>query len=354
MSQLIFLAPSGGTVTVTNADTASNTNMTLPAANGTLLYVDSSNTLTVPNLTVTGLPLFTGTTALGLPVGSGTQRPVSPTVGEIRYCTDAGGFFEGYEAGNWRKFTTTALGLYSINYLIVAGGGGGSGSDTGGGGGGGGLLTGSVTLTPGTVYNLIVGAGGANQAQGVASSFLVGVVVVSQTVGGGFGGTYAGGSGGSGGSGGGGAYSNPDGSSGIGSGGSGTSGQGNAGSSGGTFNTFCGGGGGAGAIASGGNGATGLVNTLTGTSVFYAGGGAGFPGGSTGGAGGGGNPRTNGGANTGGGAGGGGAGATGGSGVVILSIPTANYSGTVTGSPTVTTNGSFTVVRYTTSGTYTA
>jgi hypothetical protein len=352
MSQLIFLAPSGGTVTVTNADTASNTNMTLPAATGTLLYTDANGTLTVPNLTVTGLPLFTGTTALGLPVGSGTQRPASPTVGEIRYCTDAGGFFEGYEAGNWRKFTTTALGLYSIDYLVVAGGGGGSGSNTGGGGGGGGFLASSVILTPGTTYNLIVGGGGANQAQGTGSSFLVGTVFVAQAIGGGFGGTYVSGAGGAGGSGGGGAYSNDTNPGGA--GGSGTAGQGNNGLGGGAFNTYCGGGGGAGAAASSGNGATGLVNTLTGTAVYYSGGGAGFPGGSTGGAGGGGGPTTNGGTNTGGGAGGGGGGATGGSGIVILSIPTANYTGTVTGSPTVTTNGSFTVVQYTASGTYTA
>jgi hypothetical protein len=37
-----------------------------------------------------------------------------------------------------------------------------------------------------------------------------------------------------------------------------------------------------------------------------------------------------------------------------LSVPTANYSGTVTGSPTVTTNGSQTVIKFTASGTYTA
>jgi hypothetical protein len=37
-----------------------------------------------------------------------------------------------------------------------------------------------------------------------------------------------------------------------------------------------------------------------------------------------------------------------------LSIPTINYTGTTTGSPTVTTNGSYTVLTYTSSGTYTA
>jgi len=46
---------------------------------------------------------------------------------------------------------------------------------------------------------------------------------------------------------------------------------------------------------------------------------------------------------------------SGGSGVVILSVPTANYTGTVTGSPTVTTSGSNTIIKWTSgSGTYTA
>jgi hypothetical protein len=56
----------------------------------------------------------------------------------------------------------------------------------------------------------------------------------------------------------------------------------------------------------------------------------------------------------GGGAGGGGAGGAGGSGVVILSVPTTNYTGTVTGSPTVTTSGSNTIIKFTASGSYTA
>jgi hypothetical protein len=45
---------------------------------------------------------------------------------------------------------------------------------------------------------------------------------------------------------------------------------------------------------------------------------------------------------------------SGNAGVVILRIPTANYSGLTTGSPTVTTDGSFKVLTYTANGTYTA
>jgi hypothetical protein len=39
---------------------------------------------------------------------------------------------------------------------------------------------------------------------------------------------------------------------------------------------------------------------------------------------------------------------------VIISIPTTAYTGTYTGSPSITINGSNTVLRYTSSGSYTA
>ncbi len=47
-------------------------------------------------------------------------------------------------------------------------------------------------------------------------------------------------------------------------------------------------------------------------------------------------------------------GGTGGAGVVILSVPTANYSGSTTGSPTESTTGDFTILTFTGSGSYTA
>jgi hypothetical protein len=37
-----------------------------------------------------------------------------------------------------------------------------------------------------------------------------------------------------------------------------------------------------------------------------------------------------------------------------LSLPTAFYSGVTTGSPTVTTSGSNTIIKFTSSGSYTA
>jgi hypothetical protein len=39
---------------------------------------------------------------------------------------------------------------------------------------------------------------------------------------------------------------------------------------------------------------------------------------------------------------------------VILSIPTSRYSGTTTGSPTVTTSGTNTILQFNASGSYTA
>jgi hypothetical protein len=43
----------------------------------------------------------------------------------------------------------------------------------------------------------------------------------------------------------------------------------------------------------------------------------------------------------------------GGSGIVIIRVPTSQYSGTTSGSPTVTTNGNNTIIKFTASGSYT-
>ena len=162
-----------------------------------------------------------------------------------------------------------------------------------------------------------------------------------------------------------------------------TAGQGNAGGTNqGTAGT-AGGGGGAGGAGSNASGGVGAVSTLinstisaaqdpdvgeiNGSDVYFAGGGAGGSASTvSGGLGGGGTGAASDGAttagtvNTGGGGGGlrGGTGAqagkAGGSGVVILSVPTARYSGTVGDSPEVTTLGSNTVIIFQEAGTYTA
>ena len=44
---------------------------------------------------------------------------------------------------------------------------------------------------------------------------------------------------------------------------------------------------------------------------------------------------------------------SGGSGLVVIKLLTSDYSGTTTGSPSVSTSGSYTILTYTGSGTYT-
>jgi len=250
---------------------------------------------------------------------------------------------------------------YSFSYLVVAGGGGG-GYNASGGGGAGGLLSGSLSsVSPGTVYTVTVGAGGTGGGASVndgtnGSNSVLSVAAVTAIGGGGAPGDpgttvengFSGGSGGGG---------RGTGSS----GGSGTSGQGYAGGAGNGGTPFSGGGGGgAGGIgvnatgSGAGTGGIGVSSSITGTATYYAGGGGGGSYQGTqgsGGLGGGGAASVNATANTGGGGGGG---ANGGSGVVILSVPTASYSGITTGSPTVTTSGSNTVIKFTASGSYTA
>tara|TARA_S200000501_G_scaffold377513_1_gene436191 strand:+ start:774 stop:1691 length:918 start_codon:yes stop_codon:yes gene_type:complete len=287
----------------------------------------------------------------------------------------------------------------NVHFLLVAGGGSGGGlSQKSGGGGAGGLRTsyaasggGGSAETPlvfntGVTYTVTVGAGGANTNSpgfkdtlpgGTSSITGADITSISCTGGGGGGRNYRGGgyhlSGQSGGSGGGGNSTH--------SGGSGTANQGFAGSAG---NTAYGGGGGGSAQAGGPqvsgystatgdsgdgnavnilnatNANTSSVGDIHGSDVYYAGGGTGAIGYATPGKGGGvaanfqgpqgaGTPNTGAGGssiyNT--------AARLGGSGVGILRLPTANYSGTTTGSPDVYTEGTDTVIVFKGTGTYT-
>jgi hypothetical protein len=279
---------------------------------------------------------------------------------------------------------------YSVDFLVVAGGGGGG--TLGGGGGAGGYRTSTQTVNAGTVITVTVGDGGAgstgaldsaNRSGSVGSNSLIsgsGLTTIT-SAGGGFGGGWqiTGGNGGSGGG---------TGSESGSAGGSGNTpntspSQGNNGGLGlayasGSPNYGASGGGGASAVGgnatttAGGNGGAGTASSITGSSVTRAGGGGGGTnnGGTagSGGSGGGGAGTTNNStatsatANTGSGGGGGGyvgvpggLGGAGGKGVVILSMPDANYTGTTTGSPTVATGVSGkTVLTFNGSGSYTA
>ena len=269
---------------------------------------------------------------------------------------------------------------YSIDFLVVAGGGGGGGNSTGGrsgGGGAGGYRTSTQgPISIGTVITVTVGDGGAKNSSGSNSSISGSGLSTITSAGGGAGadgGVTPGNVGFSGGSGGGGGTGGPGGPGGAGNTPSTSPSQGNNGGLGlDTAPSYgAGGGGGAGAVGSdgtsagGGNGGAGTASSITGSSLTRAGGGGGGTqsGGtpSSGGSGGGGAGGTNssgtaGTANTGGGGGGNGQtgdGGAGGKGVVILSIPTANYSGTITGSPTESTSGSNKILVFNGSGSYT-
>lgn len=248
---------------------------------------------------------------------------------------------------------TPPAGVTSVQYLVVGGGGGGGGitavnAGGAGGGGAGGLLSGAAfAVTPLTVYNIVVGAGGTPGVGGTGPGGSGGNSTFSTltAVGGGGGASIGNNDGVAGGSGGGGRLNS------TGAGGAGTGGQGNAGGDGASAGFAAGGGGGASAAGAtptsgvGGNGGAGTASTITGASVTYAGGGGGGGyndvGGAGGAGGGGAAPATrdagaNGTANTGGGGGGasgstagaafdGGAGA---SGVVIVryTIPPGRYA----------------------------
>lgn len=276
----------------------------------------------------------------------------------------------------------------NMSFLVVAGGASGGRQNAGGGGagglrtsyggssGGGSSAESDITLAAGT-YTITVGAGGAALTtngvgnNGVDSSIAASGLTTITSIGGGggYGFTYSSNNANSGGSGGGAGTTGSNSASGF---GSGTANQGfDGGARFATVNTYAGGGGGGASQAGqastgqedGGDGGNGLSVSITGSAVTYAGGGGGG-GNTTVGAGGSGGGTAGGlgsgsvadaSANTGGGSGGTRDNVTagsGGSGVVILRLATSEYSGTTTGSPTVTTDGDYTVLTYTGSGTY--
>ena len=287
------------------------------------------------------------------PFGFQTTSDIfAPPSGSATYTVAIGGAIT--QVGDYKvhtfnssaNFVVSQLGTDStVEYLVVAGGGAGASgaanSNAIGGGGAGGLLKNNLFPITLQTYPIVVGSGGASTAvnpslrgtNGNDSSFSS-VTSTGGGAGGIFSNTYKNGA--NGGSGGGaGSYS----TNGI--GGTGVLTQGYDGGLGvSTGQPYSGGGGGgAGAIGGSvtpgfgnlpGEGGVGLANSISGTSVFYAGGGGGGSNGnSVGGNGGGGGGRISvqgiaGTPNTGGGGGAGGcqippqAGGNGGSGIVII------------------------------------
>lgn len=136
-----------------------------------------------------------------------------------------------YDGTTWLVLDTSeelhwpGIGPYIIDYLVIGGGGaGGSGYYAGAGGGGaGGVISGNISVTPGTSYTLVIGAGGSGSyISGGTAPNGNNTTAFGQTAIGGGGGGSQGSGGANGGSGGGVGYN-------AGGPGSGTTGQGYAG-----------------------------------------------------------------------------------------------------------------------------
>ena len=314
--------------------------------------------------------------------------------------------FTGSLREDGTALNTASLYSYDIDFLVIAGGGQG-GDQHGGGGGAGGYRNSyssetsgrgsssetAFTTATGVTYTCTVGAGattsnpgsGQDGADGSDSSISGSGLTTITCTGGGGGGGHVGG-GGTGENGGCGGGSGLTGAGGDGVAAQGYDGGDNPGSGYASWPNVGGGGGGAGAAGGAGNansngdqngwGGTGLASSITGSSVVRGGGGGGGShsphtpasgGNNLGAAGGGGqgglgNSSSTNATNGVDGKGGGGGGSNGaaqpcgggGDGIVILRMPTTNYTGTITGSPTVTTSGSDTILSFTGTGTYTS
>ena len=356
-------------------DTTSNAcTITLPASANVgdqIIFVDYARTWATNAVTINQNSLnFQGFTS---------PNPVYDTIGQTLNIVYSGATQGWIPISDDAVVNETPQALIA-DFLVIAGGGGGGRDGSGGGGaggyrasfnseasGGGGSSESAITLTAGQVYTAVVGAGGAGGtgANGVNSSLSGSGITTITSIGGGAAGTGVSGvaNGNSGGSGGG--------AKGSGSGGAGTSNQGFAGN-GNNGSYITGGGGGAGTAGGASiiqQGGIGVASTISGSSVYRGGGGVGYFDDNAG------KPALAGGAghgayistagtavtaNTGAGGAGGGAytgtldGLVGAAGVVILRLPTDQYTGTTSGSPTVSTSGSDTIITFNANGTYTA
>jgi hypothetical protein len=367
------------------------------------VWVTSAGALTPANLgeaystsvSATGTGITYGVTSGALPDGLSLDSSSGAITGTTTVANTFNFTITATNANNQttaRAFSISVLDVIVTSYLVVAGGGSGGTGYYGGGGGAGGYVESTTNILPSVTYTITVGTGGVGTTVqtnkggtgGNSSISGSGFTTITALGGGGGGsrnndttvGTGAS-NGADGGSGGGVGFSYPgstvSNSSGGGlglqpasaSGGYGNKGAGQKDPALG-YRMDGGGGGGAGAAANPSNlgtnpgmsnGAIGLQSSITGSAIYYAGGGAGGIGGQPGGSGGGGATNTAGTANTGGGGGGGSGnnaqGGNGGSGVVIIKYPDTYAAATTTGSPTVTSITGYRIYTFTGTGTFT-
>lgn len=348
-----------------------------------ILEVDNINTRSGNTLVLGANVVLSSTGFLTIPAGTTANRPSSPVTGMLRVNT-SNNWLEFFSNNSWYSVSSTNLGLYTVDYFVVAGGGAGG---VMGGGGAGGYVASNTNVISGVSYTVTIGGGGTYPGvqSGYGSPGSNSTFVVTATGGGG-GATYGwnppkdGMSGGSGG--GGGSQSGQNGAGGPGNVPSFSPPQGYPGgsgnSNGATYDTG-GGGGGAGqsgaggGTSNGGNGGNGIANPFPGSTAganvagtFYVAGGGGGAGAgpatpsgatTTGGNGGGGagirnGTATAGAANTGGGGGAGiqNGGASGGKGVVVI-----RYAGAQRGTGgNVTTSGGYVFHTFNDTGTFIA
>lgn len=346
--QGISLSPHKGIANIQNANISTESGevmasfarqqqtLTNTTATGSLTFADSSHV----NLSIANTNnLFKGNWITVTGSSNTTQLPngtyyVPPSTGSAFQLANY------YNAMNFTPATVT------VSALVVGAGGGSGGtlsaSGAGGGGGGGQVLPVASTTVGINAFLITVGTGGVGGGSSASTDGVNGNSSIfngNTAIGGGGGGHGAATAGnglvGASGGGGGSATNNSRGTGGTGSAGNkGADGQGGSGSS-----WQAGGGGGSGSATTGINGGTGTANSISGTSVSYAGGGGG---GAIGGA----TPGTAGST----GPGTGGTSSNGLDGIVIISYPTGSL--TATGG-TITTSGGNTIHTFTTTGTWT-
>ena len=369
-TEISWATPTGQGLTYSTPSPQSSQGAIAATFPTTTFTATKSDSILSGTATIAGLP--SGITAAQTITGSGAGNTLTVTLTGT------------FPSADYINTALTLSGLsvvippVSVDYLVVAGGGAGNQSNGGGAGagglrtswpggsGGGGPSESQALITVGSNYIVTIGAGGVQNGANpstIANDGSDSIFYNITSNGGGAAGSRAGYPARTGGSGGGGGSSSNAGNQAA----AGTTNQGYAGANGVDFGSYRGGGGGgAGASGTLPNGGAGKeVNIIGGTGNYYAGGGGGGAnsGPGSGGSGGGGAGSSSwtmnsGAANTGGGGGSGAnsgtvQGGNGGSGIVILRMSTSRYSGTTTGSPTVTTDGSDTILTYTGSGTYT-